>query len=145
MFKKAILIVMAAGLAAFMVTPVLAWHPHGNHTAVCVEGECEYAGWWNYDSVSQDLCGGDPCYGDCAWPVTMLFWQNAEIDKVKSWYALNGWTIFGVSEYERLRDDATNWVWDSDRGVKYSVDFYKDGPDTELVLLSSENVTLTVQ
>lgn len=49
------------------------------------------------------------------WPVTMLHWNNAEIDKVKDIYW--GSTIFGNVMNGKI-DDGNGWVWDDDRGTK---------------------------
>lgn len=50
-------------------------------------------------------------------PVTMIFKNNAEIDKVKNRYKANGWDNLGSSKYGRARDGSAGF-WDSDRGVK---------------------------
>lgn len=57
-------------------------------------------------------------YTNCSWPVTMLFWNNAEIDKVKSQYRLRDWILWGYSEWAKLNETGDDWIWDTDRGVK---------------------------
>lgn len=67
-------------------------------------------------------------------PVTFLFFNNAEIDKVKNWI---GWGGLGDLEHMKLSDGAGP-VWDSDSGKKdgcyiYAADthyrVYADGDD----------------
>lgn len=67
---------------------------------------------YNYDFDSQDL----PVSGNNVdWAVDMLFYHNAEVDKVKDIYW--GAATFAVSKHFRLDDDA-GMVWDSDKGTK---------------------------
>ncbi len=54
------------------------------------------------------------------WPVNFVFFNNAEVDKVK--YG-TGWTAWGSTMYGRL-NDGYGWVWDGDRGGKGSWDCY---------------------
>jgi hypothetical protein len=65
---------------------------------------------YNYDFLSKEATSTN-----VDWPVSMLFYNNAEIDKVKNIYF--GLTIFAYPMYELLNDGA-GWVWDEDRGTK---------------------------
>lgn len=53
------------------------------------------------------------------WPVTLLFRNNAEVDKVKSALA-NNFPVFGSPAYGRI-DNSFGWFYDSDRGRKGQV------------------------
>jgi len=65
---------------------------------------------YNYDFHCQPVSNYN-----VAWPVTMLFYDNAWINKVKSIYL--EMPLFGIQEYARL-DDGDGWIWDSDGGTK---------------------------
>lgn len=66
---------------------------------------------WDFDSQTADSSNVD-------WPVTILYHNNAEVDKVKSIY----WGLCGSGsqKYARLNDgnEGTGWVWDEDGGTK---------------------------
>lgn len=48
------------------------------------------------------------------WPITLLFRNNAEVDKVKQKI---GWGIFASAAYARL-NNSFGWFYDSDQGIK---------------------------
>jgi hypothetical protein len=50
------------------------------------------------------------------WPVTMVFYNDATVNKVKNAYW--GPVVIGSSMYARMTDNGTSWTWDSDRGTK---------------------------
>lgn len=62
----------------------------------------------NYDFSSQTVSASN-----VDWPVTLLFWNNASVNKAKIW----SWT--GSTMYGRMNDGA-GYVWDSDKGTKDS-------------------------
>ena len=66
------------------------------------------------------------------WPVTMLFYNDADVQLVKDMY----YTFVGSSMYARL-NDGSSWVWDKDGGTKsglctsqiYHMRVYADSDD----------------
>ena len=65
---------------------------------------------YNYDFIDESVSSwGVAC------PVTMVFFHNAEIDKVKDIYW--GHALFAVWDHARL-NDGSGWIWDKDRGTK---------------------------
>ena len=48
------------------------------------------------------------------WPVTLFFWNNANVAKVKLW------TPYGSPEHAYYNDSNTGWHWDNDDGSKSS-------------------------
>lgn len=64
----------------------------------------------NYDLDSKEYSPNN-----VDWPVTMVFWKNADVNKVKSIFF--GQTILAWSKYGRL-NDSDGWIWDEDRGTK---------------------------
>lgn len=64
----------------------------------------------NYDFDSKEYSPNN-----VDWPVTMVFWKNADVNKVKSIFF--GQTILAWSKYGRL-NDSDGWIWDEDRGTK---------------------------
>jgi hypothetical protein len=65
---------------------------------------------YNYDFLSTQASSSN-----VDWPVSMLFYGNADINKIK--LALFGLEVIASPMYELL-DDGSGWVWDSDRGTK---------------------------
>ncbi len=65
---------------------------------------------YNYDFLSQSASPGN-----VDWPVCLIFYGNAYVDKVKNIYW--GVTIFAYPMYAYL-NDGSGWVWDTDRGTK---------------------------
>lgn len=54
------------------------------------------------------------------WPINLLFWNNAEIDKVKRQYQFqDGWSGSGCGHtmWSALTD-GYSWTWDGDDGIK---------------------------
>ena len=66
---------------------------------------------WNYDFTSKQVRANG-----VDWPIGLVFYGNATINKVKSFLA-NEYDQVGSSMYSRLNDGA-GWRWDSDRGRK---------------------------
>jgi len=56
-----------------------------------------------------------------AWPVTMMFYNNAWTSKVKDdiYWGTAG-PLFAVREYAKLNNGG-GWIWDSDRGTKHLI------------------------
>lgn len=71
---------------------------------------------YNYDFASETASNTN-----VDWPVTMLFYNNANVNKVKNIFFIG----FGWLKYGRLNDGA-GWVWDSDGGTKGSSSWYSD-------------------
>jgi hypothetical protein len=69
---------------------------------------------WNYD-CGMAYVGGVASWD---WPVTIVFWGNATVDKVKA--ALrSSLPIWGTDEYLYASDGYwRRWLWDADTGVK---------------------------
>ena len=67
---------------------------------------------WNYDFNSQRVSSTN-----VDWAMSMLFYNNAEIDKVKDFYH-SGFPHGGGPMYARLDDGGGWWVWDGDGGIK---------------------------
>lgn len=76
------------------------------HLSTLFTNEDQY---YNYDFLSQSAWGGN-----VDWPVTMVFCNNADVNKVKSIYF--GSTI--ASTMYLQMNDGGGWVWDSDMGTK---------------------------
>ncbi len=67
----------------------------------------------NWDFRSQNSAASN-----VDWPVTMLYYNNAEIDKVKDKLdAISGIGRCGSGKNARV-DEGSGWVWDSDGGIK---------------------------
>lgn len=76
---------------------------------------------YNYDFVSKNAAGDN-----VDWPVTMVFYGNADVNRVKNIYW--GITLLANPMYAYLNDGA-GWMWDEDRGTKarwYSIYLDKD-------------------
>jgi hypothetical protein len=68
----------------------------------------------NYDFTDQIVASNK-----VDWAVSLLFYNNAEINKVKNALGGQGFTITGSSENGRLSDDGgATFVWDTDGGRK---------------------------
>lgn len=67
---------------------------------------------YNYDFNSRTVSRNN-----VDWPVTLLFWNNAEIDKVKSAFRV-AFPFSGSQKYARLDDGPGDGEWDSDGGRK---------------------------
>lgn len=66
---------------------------------------------WNYDFDSQTVSSTK-----VDWAMSMLFWNNAEVDKVKDIYR-SDYPFGGGAKYAYL-NDGSGYVWDSDGGKK---------------------------
>ncbi|MEM4639670.1 MAG: hypothetical protein QXT93_07345 [Thermofilum sp.] len=64
---------------------------------------------YNYDFASRSVSSSN-----VDWPVGLLFYSNADVNKVKSIY----WGITLASTMYAYIDDGGGWVWDSDMGTK---------------------------
>jgi hypothetical protein len=65
----------------------------------------------NYDFLSHNVARNN-----VDWPVNFVFYNNAEIDKVKS--KMNSRMKYsGGAMYGRL-NDGNGWLWDEDKGIK---------------------------
>ncbi|RLG58168.1 MAG: hypothetical protein DRN88_01465 [Candidatus Hydrothermarchaeota archaeon] len=63
---------------------------------------------YNYDFESESVSNTNVDF-----PVNLVFWNNAEVDKVKG--AFYGVAEAATRKYMKLKD-GSSWVWDSDRG-----------------------------
>jgi hypothetical protein len=69
----------------------------------------------NYDLLSTQPIAGT----NVDWGVSLLFYNNATVTKVKNQMASKGYTLVGSTMYGRLSDDGgANYVFDDDGGVK---------------------------
>jgi len=75
--------------------------------------------WVNYDFLSKSIA-----QNNVDWPIMIIFYGNATVNKVKDIYG--GMTIWGASQ-DAAYDIGGGTQWDSDRGTKVSV--YFGGPD----------------
>lgn len=66
---------------------------------------------YNYDSGTD---GSPPSSTNIDWPVTMIFWNNAEVDAVKSLY----WGTCGANTMHLKFQDDGSYEWDNDNGTK---------------------------
>ncbi|ABL78588.1 hypothetical protein [Thermofilum pendens] len=66
-------------------------------------------GFYNYDFKSQVVSSSN-----VDWPVTMVFYGNADVNKVKNIFF--GLTILANPMYAYIYSNG--WVWDTDRGTK---------------------------
>ena len=106
MARRVILLaIMIVALLASSAPPVLAW----TTSSLAILGIREDY-FYNYDFESKTASSTN-----VDWPVTMLFYNNAEVGKVKDIYW--GDPLLASSAYARLNDGA-GWEWDSDRGTK---------------------------
>lgn len=96
--------IMVIALLASSVTPVLAWTT-SNLAILGIREDYFY----NYD-----FCSSTVSDTNVDWPVTMLFYNNAEVDKVKNIY----WGVGPWSTCNARLNDGSGWVWDVDRGTK---------------------------
>lgn len=74
--------------------------------------------WLNYNHRRKKLSSAH-----IDWPITIIFYGNATVDKVKKMY---GGSMFASRKYQAY-DIGTGVKWDSDVGIKISMLF--DGPD----------------
>lgn len=72
----------------------------------------------NYDFLSDTASSTN-----VDWPVTMVFYNNADVNKVKNIFF--GSTLLAELMYENLNDGA-GWVWDTDRGTRGDSSWYSD-------------------
>lgn len=86
-----------------------------NLTTLSIDGDSFY----NYDFDSESASSSN-----VDWPITMVHYDNAEVDDVKDIYF--GSTIFANTKYARMNDGG--WDWDSDKGTK-SGQVYSDELD----------------
>ena len=104
-------IFLAISIIALLVSsaiPAAAWTA-SNLNVLSIREDYFY----NYDFNTTDSTS----YTNTDFPVTMLFWNNAEIDKVKAVYISSRWELIGNNQFARL-NDGSGWEWDNDRGVK---------------------------
>ncbi len=100
----AVLVVLAVPMNTQLV---LADHEATNVSYISIDGDRFYN--WDFQD-DQEVSASN-----VDWPVTMVFWNDAEIDLVKGMYY--GTPIFASWMHARLMDNGT-WVWDRDRGTK---------------------------
>ena len=103
-------VVVLLGLAAAPVPVAWSWNAA---SLSCWSQDDDW--FFNYDFESASAASAN-----CDWPVTIVFWGNATVAKVKA--ALSArLPIYGNDMYGRLRDlplRRRGFVWATDRGVK---------------------------
>jgi hypothetical protein len=86
---------------------------------------------WNYDFTTKSVSSSN-----VDWPVTLIFRNNAEVDKVKNYFN-DTWACAG-DKYGRYFDNGDTFAWDADAGAKsrctllgdvYHMRVYADGDD----------------
>ncbi len=92
-----------------VITPFLPYVLAWTTTNLTVLGIAEDR-FYNYDFESNTVASDNVDF-----PVTMVFWGNAEVNKVKSIFFGTG--AIAQAKYEKLYD-GYGWVWDTDRGTK---------------------------
>ncbi|MEB3860182.1 MAG: hypothetical protein LRS43_03110 [Desulfurococcales archaeon] len=71
---------------------------------------------YNYDFVCKDPGCDSPNKVD--WPINILFWNNAEVNKIKSnYWGLEPCWLTAIPRHLKM-DDGFGWFWDSDCGTK---------------------------
>ena len=91
---------------------------------------------WDFTSDDEDLSSSN-----VDWPVNMLFYNNAEVDKVKRIYWRNcGWP-FASAKYARL-DDGSGFDYDEDSGTKSPCDCLFFGDQPHMRVYADDNHTL---
>ena len=84
---------------------------HNNNWGYVDMGSGDYV--YNYDFFSENLSEDN-----LDWPVTIIFANNAEIDRVKDDLRPHGFDETGSRKKGRVSDNSTSgFVWDSDRGL----------------------------
>ncbi|WP_218042139.1 hypothetical protein [Infirmifilum lucidum] len=94
-------------LLPFLLVAVASREATTNNLTVLAIAEDRF---YNYDFTSQYVSPGS-----VDWPVCLVFYGNAYVDKVKNIYW--GVTIFANPMYAYL-NDGSGWAWDTDRGTK---------------------------
>ena len=103
------LLIIIGGLSVLLLLPsLIGAATASNLTILAIEEDHFY----NYDFETQRAVSTN-----ADWPVTMLFYGNAEVDKVKNMFF--GYLIFAAWMHAEL-DDGQGWAWDKDRGTKSS-------------------------
>ena len=92
---------------------------------------------YNWDFVSND----DFSSSNVDWPVNMLFYNNAEVDKVKGIYWGNCHWPVASAKYARL-NDGSGMVWDNDSGTKSPCDCTIWGNQPHMRVYADDNDTL---
>lgn len=99
--------VLVGVISGLLMVPnlVMAGHSASSLTLLTIREDT----FWNYDFVNPGVVASD----NVDWPVTMLFWNNADTIYVKA----NYWPIGGAFMYLLLNDGQGDY-WSSDRGTK---------------------------
>lgn len=114
--KAATVIIMIIFISIININSIVFSGPatSNNHYILVIEEDMFYN--WDYSVKDRN-----PEASDADWPLTILFWGYAEVDKVKNNY-FGLWSILALSRYAYL-DDGYGWAWDSDRGRKAHYEF----------------------
>lgn len=104
--SRLFLIAVAGIFAVFFLPSLISAATTSNLTILGIDEDSFY----NYDFETENATSTN-----VDWPVTMLFYGNAEVDKVKGMFF--GYPIAAVWMHARL-DDGEGWLWDEDRGTK---------------------------
>lgn len=87
--------------------------PHGTFTVIEF-GITTHSQFLNYDSTGPN----NYLRTNADWPVTTVFAQNAEVDKVKDILRPQYHSLGGVIGLPLLRENGSSWTTDTDRGMK---------------------------
>ncbi len=105
--KRWYVLALVASIALFNVPPVQA-ATTSKLTVVGIAGDA----WYNYD-----FNGEVASSTNVDWPTMMIFYGNAEVDKVKNAYS--PWYPKRMGDVKNAAmNDVGTWFYDSDRGIK---------------------------
>jgi hypothetical protein len=109
-----ILLVMFAFVLAYLEASLAGPATSNNYYTLCIDNDC----FRNWDSSSDIIINASTA----DWPVTLIYYRHAEVDKIKLSY---GWILTGIGNkmYMYMTDDGITWFVDSDRGMKTLVIF----------------------
>jgi hypothetical protein len=107
-----VLAIAVACLGTLLAFPVAA---HGWTAARLAVAASQEDRFWTYDFVSTRAIDWN-----CDWPVTIVFWGNANVDDIKAWFSsslpITGNPMWAYVADERFRKRPCRWV--SDTGAK---------------------------
>lgn len=104
-------------LAATAPVPVAAWDPWGNNPRLIQNVNSWWApdNWWNYDFDDPPDPPQEGTDETVDWPVTLVYWRNADVVGVKNLYWGNAY--LDAVMWNKVNDGA-GWEWHGDKGTK---------------------------
>lgn len=103
--------ILAVSMIAVVAVSGLALYADAASTSNLTDLTIDEDSFMNYDFLSDDDRTDNE---NVDWPITMLHYDEAEVDKVKDIYfgTTTAWTMYGIF------DNGGGWEWDSDQGTK---------------------------